>query len=93
MGHNDLGLHHLATGNLNEALKCFIRTRDYGTTARHTVCGGASERASARAGGRASARAGERASACACGHACVSIRVRVHTRECDDCQFVTVLEC
>ena len=38
MGHNDLGLHHLATGNLNEALKCFIRTRDYGTTARHTVC-------------------------------------------------------
>ena len=37
MGHNDLGLHHLATGNLNEALKCFIRTRDYGTTARHTV--------------------------------------------------------
>ena len=37
MGHNDLGLHHLATGNLNEALKCFVRTRDYGTTGRHTV--------------------------------------------------------
>ena len=37
MGHNDLGTQHLAMGNLNEALKCFIRTRDYGTTDKHTV--------------------------------------------------------
>jgi len=37
MGHNDLGQHHLATGNLHEALKCFIRTRDYGTTSKHAI--------------------------------------------------------
>lgn len=37
MGHNDLGNHHYAVGNLNEALKCFMRTRDYGTTAKHTL--------------------------------------------------------
>jgi len=37
MGHNDLGHHHLATGNLHEALKCFIRTRDYGTTQKHAI--------------------------------------------------------
>jgi COP9 signalosome complex subunit 1 len=37
MGHNDLGNHHYAVGNLNEALKCFMRTRDYGTTTKHTL--------------------------------------------------------
>jgi len=37
MGHNDLGNHHYAAGNLNEALKCFMRTRDYGTTTKHTL--------------------------------------------------------
>jgi COP9 signalosome complex subunit 1 len=36
MGHNDLGRHHHMVGNLNEALKCFVRTRDYGTNVRHT---------------------------------------------------------
>ncbi|KAJ1483519.1 hypothetical protein T484DRAFT_1799996, partial [Baffinella frigidus] len=29
MGHNDLGHHFHLVGNLNEALKCFVRTRDY----------------------------------------------------------------
>ena len=37
MGHNDLGSHYYAVGNLNEALKCFMRTRDYGTTTKHTL--------------------------------------------------------
>jgi COP9 signalosome complex subunit 1 len=37
MGHNDLGNHHYAVGNLNEALKSFMRTRDYGTTTKHTL--------------------------------------------------------
>ena len=37
MGHNDLGNHHYAVGNLNEALKCFMRTRDYVTSTKHTV--------------------------------------------------------
>eukprot|EP00285_Hemiselmis_virescens_P002783 CAMPEP_0173414750 /NCGR_PEP_ID=MMETSP1356-20130122/84490_1 /TAXON_ID=77927 ORGANISM="Hemiselmis virescens, Strain PCC157" /NCGR_SAMPLE_ID=MMETSP1356 /ASSEMBLY_ACC=CAM_ASM_000847 /LENGTH=480 /DNA_ID=CAMNT_0014376953 /DNA_START=96 /DNA_END=1538 /DNA_ORIENTATION=- len=35
MGHNDLGHHHYNVGNLNEALKCYVRTRDYGTTTKH----------------------------------------------------------
>mmetsp|Transcript_53926 Transcript_53926/g.128175 ORF Transcript_53926/g.128175 Transcript_53926/m.128175 type:complete len:466 (-) Transcript_53926:74-1471(-) len=35
MGHNDLGHHFHLVGNLNEALKCFVRTRDYGTNAKH----------------------------------------------------------
>lgn len=35
MGHNDLGHHHYNVGNLNDAVKCYIRTRDYGTTAKH----------------------------------------------------------
>ena len=35
MGHNDLGHHHYSVGNLNEALKCYVRTRDYGTTTKH----------------------------------------------------------
>jgi len=37
MGHNDLGNHYYAVGNLNEALKCFMRTRDYGTSTKHTL--------------------------------------------------------
>lgn len=37
MGHNDLGNHYYAVGNLNEALKCFMRTRDYGTSTKHTI--------------------------------------------------------
>ena len=37
MGHNDLGNHYYAVGNLNEALKSFMRTRDYGTTTKHTL--------------------------------------------------------
>jgi len=37
MGHNDLGNHFYAVGNLNEALKSFMRTRDYGTTTKHTL--------------------------------------------------------
>mmetsp|Transcript_31400 Transcript_31400/g.79014 ORF Transcript_31400/g.79014 Transcript_31400/m.79014 type:complete len:480 (-) Transcript_31400:255-1694(-) len=35
MGHNDLGHHHYNVGSLNEALKCYVRTRDYGTTTKH----------------------------------------------------------
>ncbi len=37
MGHNDLGHHHYSVGNLNEALKCYMRTRDYGTTPKHQI--------------------------------------------------------
>jgi len=37
MGHNDLGNHYYAVGNLGEALKSFMRTRDYGMTTKHTL--------------------------------------------------------
>ncbi|KAL6079646.1 COP9/signalosome complex subunit Csn1 [Balamuthia mandrillaris] len=35
MGHNDLGDFHYDRGDLNAALKCYVRTRDYCTTSKH----------------------------------------------------------
>ncbi|CAG8434588.1 10915_t:CDS:2 [Funneliformis caledonium] len=37
MGHNDLGDHYYNCGNLTNALKCYSRTRDYCTTAKHVI--------------------------------------------------------
>jgi COP9 signalosome complex subunit 1 len=37
MGHNDLGDFHYGRGDLNSALKCYVRTRDYCTTSKHIV--------------------------------------------------------
>jgi COP9 signalosome complex subunit 1 len=37
MGHNDLGDFHYDCGSLNEALKCYIRTRDYCQTPKHIL--------------------------------------------------------
>ncbi|KAM7302840.1 COP9 signalosome complex subunit 1 [Ixodes scapularis] len=36
-GHDDLGDHYLDCGDLNNALKCFSRARDYCTSSRHVV--------------------------------------------------------
>ncbi|CAK9300018.1 unnamed protein product [Gordionus sp. m RMFG-2023] len=36
-GHYDLGEHYLVCGDLNNALKCFCRPRDYCTTPKHIV--------------------------------------------------------
>jgi len=37
MGHNDLGDFHYHRGDLNAALKCYVRTRDYCTTSKHII--------------------------------------------------------
>jgi len=37
MGHNDLGDFHYDRGDLNAALKCYVRTRDYSTTSKHII--------------------------------------------------------
>ncbi|OZJ03716.1 hypothetical protein BZG36_03295 [Bifiguratus adelaidae] len=37
MGHNDLGDHYYACGDLGEALKCYTRARDYCTTPKHII--------------------------------------------------------
>lgn len=37
MGHNDLGDFHYERGDLNAALKCYVRTRDYCTTSKHII--------------------------------------------------------
>uniref|UniRef100_A0ACD5U4P2 Uncharacterized protein n=1 Tax=Avena sativa TaxID=4498 RepID=A0ACD5U4P2_AVESA len=37
MGYNDIGDFHYAHGHLSEALKSYIRTRDYCTTSKHVV--------------------------------------------------------
>lgn len=37
MGHHDLGEFHYERGDLKSALKCFVRTRDFCTTAKHIV--------------------------------------------------------
>jgi len=37
MGHNDLGSFHCDRGDFATALKCYVRTRDYCTTSKHTV--------------------------------------------------------
>uniref|UniRef100_A0A7S4BL18 PCI domain-containing protein n=1 Tax=Chrysotila carterae TaxID=13221 RepID=A0A7S4BL18_CHRCT len=37
MGHNDLAEFHCDRGDFTTALKCFVRTRDYCTTTKHTV--------------------------------------------------------
>jgi len=37
MGHNDLGDFHYNRGDLNAALKCYVRTRDYCTTSKHII--------------------------------------------------------
>jgi len=39
-GHNDLGDHHMDMGDLHNALKCYIRSRDYCTNNNHvfTMC-------------------------------------------------------
>ena len=36
-GHDDLGDHYLDMGDLNNALKCYIRSRDYCTNAKHVL--------------------------------------------------------
>lgn len=36
-GHNDLGAFHYERGDLNAALKCYVRTRDYCTTPQHII--------------------------------------------------------
>ena len=36
-GHDDLGDHFLECGDLNNALKCYSRARDYCTSGRHVV--------------------------------------------------------
>jgi len=37
MGHNDLGDFHYERGDLNSALKCYARSRDYCTTPKHMI--------------------------------------------------------
>jgi len=37
MGHNDLGDFHYDRGDLNSALRSYVRTRDYCTTAKHVI--------------------------------------------------------
>lgn len=37
MGHNDLGDYYYGRGDLQSALKCYIRTRDYCTTSKHII--------------------------------------------------------
>jgi COP9 signalosome complex subunit 1 len=37
MGHNDLGDFFYQRGDLNNALKCYVRTRDYCTTSKHII--------------------------------------------------------
>ena len=37
MGHNDLGDFYSESGDFHAALKCYVRTRDYCTTTKHTV--------------------------------------------------------
>jgi len=37
MGHSDLGDFHASRGDFATALKCYVRTRDYCTTSRHTL--------------------------------------------------------
>jgi len=37
MGHNDLGDFFYQRGDLNNALKCYVRTRDYCTTPKHII--------------------------------------------------------
>ena len=37
MGYNDLGDFHYARGDLQQAFKCFVRTRDYCTTSKHII--------------------------------------------------------
>src|SRR4051812_38391001 len=37
MGHTDLGDFHYNRGDLNTALKCYVRTRDYCTTSKHII--------------------------------------------------------
>lgn len=36
-GHDDLGDHYLGMGDLNNALKCYIRSRDYCTNSKHIL--------------------------------------------------------
>eukprot|EP01114_Cavostelium_apophysatum_P008037 TRINITY_DN2029_c0_g1_i1.p1 TRINITY_DN2029_c0_g1~~TRINITY_DN2029_c0_g1_i1.p1 ORF type:complete len:458 (-),score=136.28 TRINITY_DN2029_c0_g1_i1:39-1412(-) len=37
LGHNELGDFHYNRGDLNAALKCYVRTRDYCTTSKHII--------------------------------------------------------
>lgn len=37
MAHRDLGDHMRATGNLTDALKCYMKTRDYCSTSEDVV--------------------------------------------------------
>jgi COP9 signalosome complex subunit 1 len=37
MGYNDLGDFHYARGDLQQAFKCYVRTRDYCTTSKHII--------------------------------------------------------
>eukprot|EP01115_Flamella_aegyptia_P009103 TRINITY_DN3851_c0_g1_i2.p1 TRINITY_DN3851_c0_g1~~TRINITY_DN3851_c0_g1_i2.p1 ORF type:complete len:317 (-),score=105.72 TRINITY_DN3851_c0_g1_i2:149-1099(-) len=37
MGHNELGDYYYNRGDLNSALKCYVRTRDYCTTSKHII--------------------------------------------------------
>lgn len=37
MGYNDLGDFHYGRGDLQQAFKCFVRTRDYCTTSKHII--------------------------------------------------------
>lgn len=37
IGHNELGDFHYNRGDLNAALKCYVRTRDYCTTSKHIL--------------------------------------------------------
>ena len=36
-GHDDVGDHYLECGDLTNALKCYSRSRDYCTSAKHVV--------------------------------------------------------
>lgn len=36
-GQDDLGDHYLDMGNLNDALKCYSRSRDYCTSHKHVI--------------------------------------------------------
>jgi COP9 signalosome complex subunit 1 len=37
MAHSDLAAHFYERGCLEQALKFYVRSRDYGTTAKHTI--------------------------------------------------------